>query len=56
MGKMEGQVRAEASQVHAEKDRRSASDERSREEEIVSTHEGALGREEEVRLARLHEC
>src|ERR1035437_1989600 len=46
MGKMEGQVHTETSQVHAEKDRRSTSDERSREEEIVSTHEGALGREE----------
>ena len=46
MGKMAGKVLAEASQGHAYEDRRSPSDERSREEEVVSTHEGALGREE----------
>jgi len=54
MGKMAGKVLAEASQGHAYEDRRSPSDERSREEEVVSTHEGALGREEEVRLARFY--
>ena len=50
MGKMEGKVRTEARQDYAEKDRRSPSDERSREEEVVSTHEGALGCEEEACL------
>src|SRR5271166_6693289 len=48
MGKMEGKVRTEARQDYAEEDHRSPSDERSREKEIVSTHEGALGREERV--------
>src|SRR5271166_416229 len=48
MGKMEGKVRTEARQDYAEEDHRSPSDERSREEEVVSTHEGALGREERV--------
>ena len=44
MGKMEGKVLAEASQGYAYEDSRSPSDERSGEKEIVSTHEGALGR------------
>src|SRR5664280_2454319 len=44
MGKMEGRVRTETSQGQAEKGHRSPSDERSRKEEIVGTHEGALGR------------
>jgi len=43
MGQMERKVRTEASQGNAQEDRRSPSDERSREKEIVSTHEGALG-------------
>jgi hypothetical protein len=46
MGKMEGKVRTEAKQGCAQEDCRSPSDERSREKEIVSAHEGALGREE----------